>query len=62
MIDEEHEDGHKCTVFYYYKIDNGDRVLLCSECQRITLMSTIEIGNRKYNLKEYSDDIIRDSV
>lgn len=58
MIEEE----HKCTVFYYCKLGDGDRILLCSECQRITIMSTIEVESRKYNLSEYSDDVIRDSI
>lgn len=59
MIEKE---GHKCTIFYYCKLDDADRILLCSECQTITLMTTIEIESRKYNLSEYSDDVIRDSI
>jgi hypothetical protein len=56
------EEEHVCTIFYYYKLDNGDRFLLCSECDRITLMSTMKIEDKVYNLKEYSDDVLRDSV
>ena len=55
-------EEHTCTVFYYCHLDNGDRFLICSECQQMTLMCTISIEDKVYNLKEYSDDILRDSI
>jgi len=55
-------EEHKCTVFFYCTLDNGNRFLICSECQQMTLMSTISIEDKVYNLKEYSDDILRDSI
>ena len=55
-------EEHKCTVFFYCTLDNGNRFLICSECQQMTLMSTIAIEDKVYNLKEYSDDVLRDSV
>ncbi len=55
-------EEHKCTAFYYCNLDNGDRFLVCNECQRMVLMCTISIEDKIYNLKEYSDDVLRDSI